>query len=308
MLARLSDRKHEVATAFVLLDSAGRIFATQVVVSEVMFRRLACRGDRGIRSRRASRSTRRARMRSRAAPRAFVRRAQGIAHQRHRPADGRGRGRAAGCRSLDRSARGCEVSSTIAERYRPSSRGSAEAAAALREEPPPKSPSSSPRRRSASTGYARSSAAGARDIGENYVQEATPQSARQLGLPRVRWHMIGRLQRNKVKQALRALRSDPLARSARSRRALDSCGGRIGRTCALSRRGQPRRRSIERRRPPRLVSRAARRARRRSRGSVDRRPDGDSAAGTRRWSRRPFARCARCADRLGDLRLPQRPA
>jgi len=40
MLARLSGRKHEVATAFVLLDSAGRIFAADVVRSEVVFRRL----------------------------------------------------------------------------------------------------------------------------------------------------------------------------------------------------------------------------------------------------------------------------
>jgi septum formation protein len=41
MLARLSDRKHDVATAFVLLDSAGRTFAAEVVRSEVTFRRVA---------------------------------------------------------------------------------------------------------------------------------------------------------------------------------------------------------------------------------------------------------------------------
>src|SRR5262249_44880727 len=40
MLARLSGRKHEVATAFVLLDPAGRTFAADVVRSEVVFRRL----------------------------------------------------------------------------------------------------------------------------------------------------------------------------------------------------------------------------------------------------------------------------
>jgi len=40
MLARLSDRRHEVATAFVLLDSAGRTFAADVVRSGVVFRRL----------------------------------------------------------------------------------------------------------------------------------------------------------------------------------------------------------------------------------------------------------------------------
>jgi pyridoxal phosphate enzyme (YggS family) len=44
--------------------------------------------------------------------------------------------------------------------------------------------------------------AGARDIGENYVQEAMGKAAT-TGLSGLRWHMIGRLQRNKVKQALR---------------------------------------------------------------------------------------------------------
>jgi PLP dependent protein len=41
-------------------------------------------------------------------------------------------------------------------------------------------------------------AAGARDIGENYVQEAR---AKARAVPEVRWHMIGRLQRNKARQA-----------------------------------------------------------------------------------------------------------
>jgi septum formation protein len=40
MLARLSDRRHEVATAFALLDPAGRTFAVDVVRSEVVFCRL----------------------------------------------------------------------------------------------------------------------------------------------------------------------------------------------------------------------------------------------------------------------------
>ncbi len=44
-------------------------------------------------------------------------------------------------------------------------------------------------------------AAGASDVGENYVQEALRKAA-ELRLPQVRWHLIGRLQRNKVKQAL----------------------------------------------------------------------------------------------------------
>jgi pyridoxal phosphate enzyme (YggS family) len=43
---------------------------------------------------------------------------------------------------------------------------------------------------------------GARDVGENYVQEAMGKE-RAVGFPGLRWHMIGRLQRNKAKQVLR---------------------------------------------------------------------------------------------------------
>ena len=43
-------------------------------------------------------------------------------------------------------------------------------------------------------------AAGASDIGENYVQDAVAK-ARQIKVP-VRWHMIGHLQRNKVARAV----------------------------------------------------------------------------------------------------------
>ena len=44
--------------------------------------------------------------------------------------------------------------------------------------------------------------AGLTDIGENYVQEARGKIER-IGRDRVRWHMIGRLQRNKAKHAVR---------------------------------------------------------------------------------------------------------
>lgn len=46
-------------------------------------------------------------------------------------------------------------------------------------------------------------AGGARDVGENYVQEAMRKGAALAGAeaPVVRWHLIGRLQRNKAKQA-----------------------------------------------------------------------------------------------------------
>ncbi|HUE39230.1 MAG TPA: YggS family pyridoxal phosphate-dependent enzyme [Candidatus Binatia bacterium] len=43
--------------------------------------------------------------------------------------------------------------------------------------------------------------AGAEHVGENYVQEAREKARRLAELP-IRWHMIGRLQRNKAKQAV----------------------------------------------------------------------------------------------------------
>jgi len=67
-------------------------------------------------------------------------------------------------------------------------------------------------------------AAGATDLGENYVQEALPKWEA-IG-PGVRWHFIGHLQRNKAKQAVRifstiqSVDSLPLAIEI-GRRALD---------------------------------------------------------------------------------------
>jgi pyridoxal phosphate enzyme (YggS family) len=43
--------------------------------------------------------------------------------------------------------------------------------------------------------------AGARDVGENYVQEARRKAA-ELASSSIRWHLIGRLQRNKTRHAL----------------------------------------------------------------------------------------------------------
>lgn len=43
-------------------------------------------------------------------------------------------------------------------------------------------------------------AAGQRDFGENYVQELAAKAAALSDLPELRWHLIGPLQRNKVKQ------------------------------------------------------------------------------------------------------------
>lgn len=45
-------------------------------------------------------------------------------------------------------------------------------------------------------------AAGQRDFGENYVQELAAKAAALSDLPDIRWHLIGPLQRNKVKQVV----------------------------------------------------------------------------------------------------------
>lgn len=45
--------------------------------------------------------------------------------------------------------------------------------------------------------------AGQRDFGENYVQEMLAKAEECADLPDIRWHMIGHLQRNKVKQVLK---------------------------------------------------------------------------------------------------------
>jgi pyridoxal phosphate enzyme (YggS family) len=44
--------------------------------------------------------------------------------------------------------------------------------------------------------------AGQRDFGENYVQELVEKAALLSDLPDLRWHLVGHLQRNKVKSAL----------------------------------------------------------------------------------------------------------
>jgi pyridoxal phosphate enzyme (YggS family) len=47
-------------------------------------------------------------------------------------------------------------------------------------------------------------AAGQRLFGENYVQELADKASALADLPELRWHFIGHLQRNKVKQVVRA--------------------------------------------------------------------------------------------------------
>jgi PLP dependent protein len=44
---------------------------------------------------------------------------------------------------------------------------------------------------------------GQHDFGENYVQELTDKAQQLADLPELRWHLIGRLQRNKAKEVVR---------------------------------------------------------------------------------------------------------
>jgi pyridoxal phosphate enzyme (YggS family) len=70
-------------------------------------------------------------------------------------------------------------------------------------------------------------AAGVRLIGDNYVQEAAAKR-RSISHP-VEWHMIGHLQRNKVKSALRIFDLIQSLDSVALARELDKEGGRLGR-------------------------------------------------------------------------------
>ncbi len=86
-------------------------------------------------------------------------------------------------------------------------------------------------------------AAGVRDLGHNYVQEAREMrsalDARLVELhgegdaPPVRWHMIGHLQRNKAGAALDCFDTVDAVDSAKLARALDRRAGEAGRTLAL---------------------------------------------------------------------------
>lgn len=70
-------------------------------------------------------------------------------------------------------------------------------------------------------------AAGVRLIGDNYVQEA--EAKRRLILQPIEWHMIGHLQRNKVKSALKIFDLIQSLDSIVLARELDKEGDRLGR-------------------------------------------------------------------------------
>ena len=69
-------------------------------------------------------------------------------------------------------------------------------------------------------------AAGLEIIGENYVQEA--ERAFQLVGNRAKWHMIGHLQRNKAKKAVKVFDMIETVDSMKLAREIDKCSGKIG--------------------------------------------------------------------------------
>ncbi|MGD8226534.1 MAG: YggS family pyridoxal phosphate-dependent enzyme [Desulfobacteraceae bacterium] len=69
-------------------------------------------------------------------------------------------------------------------------------------------------------------AAGLQIIGENYVQEA--ERAFQVVGNRAKWHMIGHLQRNKAKKAVRVFDMIETVDSMKLAKEIDKCCGKIG--------------------------------------------------------------------------------
>jgi len=145
-------------------------------------------------------------------------------------------------------------------------------------------------------------AAGARDIGENYVQEAIRKAAA-MKTSGLRWHMIGRLQRNKVKQALGLFDWIHSVDRVDLARELDSCAAAAGATVRclvevnlggeVSKAGVP----VDSLR--RFFDATATLSRLEIRGLMAIPPPGAVEE-----SRRSFAKLRSLLDDLGDLRLP----
>lgn len=75
-------------------------------------------------------------------------------------------------------------------------------------------------------------AAGATDIGENYIQEAREKYAALQGIPAV-WHFIGHLQTNKAKYAVRMFDLIHTVDSFRLALEIDRCARRLGKVQAV---------------------------------------------------------------------------
>jgi PLP dependent protein len=145
-------------------------------------------------------------------------------------------------------------------------------------------------------------AAGAREIGENYVQEARRKAA-ELRLPQVQWHLIGRLQRNKVKQALSLFGLIHSLDRLDLAEALDSAAAQIGTTARclveVNLGDEERKGGVSPDALGALLEAAAQLGHLSIEGLMTIPPPGSVDA-----SRRSFARLRGLRDRFADLRLP----
>ncbi|MEO7327264.1 MAG: YggS family pyridoxal phosphate-dependent enzyme [Minicystis sp.] len=76
-------------------------------------------------------------------------------------------------------------------------------------------------------------AAGQREFGENYAQELDEKAAALADLPDLRWHAIGQLQRNKVKQVVKSAAVVQAVDRAELGLEIDKRAAAIGRTIAV---------------------------------------------------------------------------
>ncbi len=144
--------------------------------------------------------------------------------------------------------------------------------------------------------------AGARDVGENYVQEAM-RKVQAAALPGLRWHMIGRLQRNKAKQAVRLFDLIHSVDRLDLARALDSSANTLGATvrCLIEVNldGEPSKGGILADSLPELLAAVSSLPRIAVCGLMTIPPPGEPHE-----SRRRFARLRALRDALDGLRLP----
>jgi PLP dependent protein len=144
--------------------------------------------------------------------------------------------------------------------------------------------------------------AGARDVGENYVQQAR-QKARDLEGSAIRWHMIGRLQRNKAKQAIALFDLVHSLDSIELAAALDVAAAGAGTTARclveVNIGAEPTKGGVAAEELSELFESCASLTHLRIDGLMTIPPPGNSAQ-----ARESFARLRALRDRLGDLRLP----
>jgi PLP dependent protein len=144
--------------------------------------------------------------------------------------------------------------------------------------------------------------AGAQDVGENYVQEAM-RKIQTTGFPGVRWHMIGRLQRNKAKQAVRWFDLIHSVDRVELAEALDSSAAAIGKQARclieVNLAGEPSKGGVRIDALRHFLDTTASLPRLEIRGLMAIPPPGSAQE-----SRRSFARLRALRDDLHGLRLP----